>query len=335
MEQLRKQLLDRRHFMKANLAGIAGFTVSACNPVSGEAADEKARVVLVKTQDRRQGVRAVLDAFGGDSPQGKRVLIKPNFNTADPTPGSTHNDTLSQLITELRNRGGENITIGESSGPPATRDVLQQKGVLSLAEDMKVSVVNFEDLPEDQWKHFNPTGNHWANGFSIPRIAAESEYFVSTACLKTHGFGGIFTMSLKLAVGLTPKSIRREMHSNSTHMRRMIAELNLGYKPDLIVIDGIETFTDGGPMSGTLKRGDVFIGGTDRVAVDAVGVAVLRDLGSNDAIMNRRIFEQEQIARAAELGIGVRSPGQIEIFGPDAASAAYAKKIEDILAAAG
>lgn len=335
MEQLRKYMLDRRRFMKANLAGIAGLTISACNPVSGEAADARARVVLVKTQDRRQGVKAVLDTFGGDSPRGKRVLIKPNFNTADPTPGSTHNDTLSQLITELRSRGGENITIGESSGPPATSSVFQQKGILSMAEDMKVSVVNFEDLPEDQWTHFNPAGNHWVNGFSVPRIASEAEYFVSTACLKTHGFGGIFTMSLKLAVGLTPKAIRREMHSNSTHMRRMIAEINLGYKPNLIVIDGIETFTDGGPMTGTLKRGDVFIGGTDRVAVDAVGVAILRDLGSNDAIMGRRIFEQEQLARAAELGIGVQTPGQIEIITPDAASASYARKIGDILAEAG
>jgi hypothetical protein len=40
------------------------------------------------------------------------------------------------------------------------------------------------------------------------------------------------TMSLKLSVGPTPKTIRRAMHS-SPNMRRMIAELNTGYKPDL------------------------------------------------------------------------------------------------------
>jgi len=138
MEHLRKHVLDRRHFMKANLAGIACFTVSACDTVTGETADARSKVVLVKTQDRRQGVRAVIDAFGGTSPNGKKVIIKPNFNTADPTPGSTHTDTLSEIITEIRKRGGQDITIGESSGPPATSTVFQQKGILSMAGDMKV-----------------------------------------------------------------------------------------------------------------------------------------------------------------------------------------------------
>src|SRR5512143_820593 len=111
-------------------------------------------------------------------------------------------------------------------------------------------------------------------------------------------------MSLKLSVGLTPKPIRRSMHG-SPDMRRMIAELNTGYKPDLIVLDGVAAFTDGGPSSGTLVPANVIIAGNDRVAVDAVGVAMLKSLGSNDAIMSRGIFQQEQIARAVELKLGV------------------------------
>ena len=134
----------------------------------------------------------------------------------------------------------------------------------------------------------------------MPRLVVDSEYMVSTCCLKTHGFGGVFSMSLKLSVGLTPKQIRRGMH-RSPDMRRMIAELNTGYRPHLIVLDGVSAFTDGGPSSGTLKAGNVVIAGDDRVAVDAVGLAVLKDLGSNEAIMGRKIFEQEQIARAVEL----------------------------------
>ena len=65
-------------------------------------------------------------------------------------------------------------------------------------------------------------------------------------------------------------------------MRRMIAKLNQGYRPDLIVMDGIEAFTDGGPSQGTLKRGNVVVAGTDRVAVDAVGLSILKELGSNE-----------------------------------------------------
>jgi uncharacterized protein (DUF362 family) len=325
-------LLSRRDFIKTNLAGIVGLSVIDNSSLFGKNMDIKTRVVVVKTQDRRQGVTAIMETMDYTPMAGKRVLIKPNFNTADPTPGSTHNDTLEQLITELRSRGGEDITIGESSGPPATSGVMEQKGIIQLAEELNVTILNYEQLTSEEWVHFNPGGIHWANGYSLPRAAVESEYFVSTCCLKTHGSGGVFTMSLKLAVGLTPKSIRGGMHAlSTTHMRRMIAELNLGYKPDLIVLDGIEAFTDGGPSRGTLKQGNVFIGGTDRIAVDAVGLAVLKDLGSNNAIMGRNIFEQEQIQRAVELGLGISSPDQIELITPDESSRIYAEKLREIL----
>ena len=131
-------------------------------------------------------------------------------------------------------------------------------------------------------------------------------------------------MSLKLSVGLTPKAIADGPMHASPDMRRMIAELNTGYRPSLIVLDGVAAFTDGGPSRGELKAGNVMIAGHDRVAVDAVGLAMLKSLGANQAIMGRRIFEQEQIARAVELGLGVPGPGAIEIVTADADSGAVA-----------
>jgi uncharacterized protein (DUF362 family) len=114
-------------------------------------------------------------------------------------------------------------------------------------------------------------------------------------------------------------------------MRKMIAEINEAYAPALIVLDGIEAFTDQGPMSGTRKRADVILAGTDRVAIDAVGLALLKSLGSNKAIMDTKIFEQEQVARAAALGLGASGPDEIEIVTSDAKSAQYADRIRTIL----
>ena len=138
-------------------------------------------------------------------------------------------------------------------------------------------------------------------------------------------------MSLKLSVGLTPKPIRRTMHA-SPGMRRMIAELNTGYRPSLIVLDGVNAFTDGGPSRGELKSGNVMIAGDDRVAVDAVGLAMLILLGANRAIADRRIFEQEQIACAVELGLGAAGPDAIDIVTADPDSRACADALRGILA---
>jgi uncharacterized protein (DUF362 family) len=84
-------------------------------------------------------------------------------------------------------------------------------------------------------------------------------------------------------------------------------------------------------MTGTRKRADVLLAGTDRVAIDAVGLAVLKELGSNEAIMEKKIFAQEQIARAVELGLGAKGPEDIEIITDDEKSNAYARRIGGIL----
>jgi len=325
------QPIDRRRFVRTTAAGLALLPMVGPDGLRVPRLTKRSRVALVRTADRRHGVREVLKLLNPAGIAGKRVVLKPNFNTADDAPGSTHTDTLSQLVTELYERDARSITLGESSGPPPTRGVMEQKGVFDLARELRFDVVNFEEISESDWVPFEADGTHWPDGFHLPRLVVDSEYLVSTCCLKTHGAGGVFTMSLKLSVGLTPKSIRRTMH-RSPHMRRMIAELNTGYRPQLIVLDGVTAFTDGGPSRGELKQGNVMIAGDDRVAVDAVGLAVLKELGANQAIMGRKIFEQEQMARAVELGLGVTGPGEIELVTADPEAQAYARRVEGILA---
>ncbi|HET9399861.1 MAG TPA: hypothetical protein VFO34_02835, partial [Candidatus Acidoferrales bacterium] len=71
--------------------------------------------------------------------------------------------------------------------------------------------------------------------------------------------------------------------------------------------------------------------GTDRIAIDAVGVALLRHFGTTPEVSRGAIFEQEQIARAVQLGIGVKSPTEIELVTDDRDSAEYAEVIRDVL----
>jgi len=326
------QYPNRREFVRQVSAGLAVMPLLGAEGWQQILAPRKSRVAIVRTADRKRGVTEVLKLLNPKGMAGKRVVIKPNFNTADDAPGSTHNDTLTQLIAELRERDARSITLGESSGPPQTHGVMEKKGIPDLARDLRFDVVNYEEIPESDWVAFGPAGTHWPDGFHLPRLIVDSEYTVSTCCLKTHGSGGVFSMSLKLSVGLTPKPIRWPMH-RSPDMRRMIAELNTGYKPNLIVMDGVAAFTDGGPSRGELKAGNVFIAGDDRVAVDAVGLAMLKSLGANQAIMGRRIFEQEQMARAVELKLGASGPDAIEIVpAADPDSRACADELKKILA---
>ena len=70
------------------------------------------------------------------------------------------------------------------------------------------------------------------------------------------------------------------------------------------------------------------IAGTDRIAVDAVGVALLRHYGTTVEVSRGAIFQQEQIARAVQLGLGVSGPEQIQLVTDDSVSADFAKRIQ-------
>ncbi|MBW1783466.1 MAG: DUF362 domain-containing protein [Deltaproteobacteria bacterium] len=295
---------------------------------------DKSTVALLSTEDRQSAVAPSIRALGINPVKNKDVLIKPNFNTADHVPGSTHNDTLVALVEEVWKMGAKTVSLGERSYPP-TREVMDQKGVIPLMEKLDVKIMDFDQLDDKDWVKINVNGSHWQDGFRVARPILESECLISTGCLKTHQYGGVFTMSLKLHVGVVPTTrhgydYMNELHS-SPHQRQLIAELNEPFTPDLIVMDGIDVFVDGGPMTGKRAKGNVFLASTDRIAIDAVGLAVLKFLGSNDQIMKPKIFEQEQIARAVELGLGASSPSEIEVMPADDQSRDYRNTVLDIL----
>jgi uncharacterized protein (DUF362 family) len=296
--------------------------------------DQKSRVAFLKTQDRKTGVAQSIRALAINPVKNKDVLIKPNFNTADPVPGSTDNDTLAALVEQVWKMGAKSVRLGERSYP-VTRDVMNQMGVFPLLKERDVKVIDFDDLDDRDWVEFKNNDSHWEKGFRVARPILEAECLVATCCLKTHQYGGGFTMSLKLNVGVVPTSrhgydYMTELHG-SPHQQKLIAEINAPFQPDLIVLDGIDAFVDGGPMTGKRAKGDVFLASTDRVAIDAVGVAVLKSLGSNAQIMRPKVFDQPQLARAVELGLGASSAKEIDVFPADDQSREYRDRVAEIL----
>jgi uncharacterized protein (DUF362 family) len=75
------------------------------------------------------------------------------------------------------------------------------------------------------------------------------------------------------------------------------------------------------------------LAGRDRVALNTIGVAILRMIGTTPEAHLGRIFEQEQIARAAELGLGAVALEQIEFITADSDSTAFAAELRPLLSA--
>ena len=87
--------MDRRKFIKTSMSGLAAVSVMG-NSLLGKTKSTTSKIALVKSDNRQETVHSILTMLDFESPKGQDIFIKPNFNTSDLFPGSTHNDTLKQ-----------------------------------------------------------------------------------------------------------------------------------------------------------------------------------------------------------------------------------------------
>jgi len=303
-------------------------------PGEGDAAS--VYVYRVEDEDDRRGaIEAVLDRFETDF-AGRRVAVKANFNSADPFPASTHPGTLAALFGGIG--AAADVVLAERSGMGDTRTVLEETGVLDLAEAKGVDVVVLDDLESDRWRREDSADSHWRDGFLFPEVFADADAVLQTCCLKTHRYGGHFSMSLKNSVGMVAETDPETDHDYMAELhgpdqRKKIAEVNAAYDPEFVVMDGLAGFATGGPARGERIEPGIVAASRDRIALDAVGVAVLRDYDARDAVADGPIFEQEQIARATELGLGVTSPDDVRVVPVNEAAEGIAETITERLRA--
>lgn len=292
-------------------------------------------VSLVKTNDRVEGTRRAIELLGINPFSGKKVFVKPNFNSRDPAPASTHIDVLRTTILKLQEMNAAHITVGDRGGMGMATMVMESKGGFEMADELGIDFIDFVNLQTKDWVMINPPDNHWTTGdspmgpgFPFARPLLKSDAIVSLCCMKTHMYGGI-TMSLKNAVGMVADlpgdvfySYMQLLHEGG-YMQDMIAEINLAYEPALIVLDGVDAFIRGGPARGDLAHPGVILAGTDRIAIDALGVVILKMNKCN----LRKISQTFHLRNAIELGIGIDRPEKIHIITDDDESTRYAQKV--------
>jgi len=301
--------------------------------------NSSSEVFVLKTRDRSTGVPALLKNFDFGDYSGKTVALKANYNSADAFPASTHLDTLRALVQVLKDCGAGSITLAERSGMGDTEAVLEQMGVTALSRELGFKTVVLNDVSKEDWVKVERDGTHWMRGFYMARVFHDADKVVQTCCLKTHRFGGHFTLSLKNSVGLVAKKVPGGMYDymwelhGSPYQRQMIAEINSHYGLDFVLMDGIKAFITGGPEAGKLVEPNLLLASRDRVAIDAVGVAILKLYGAKGKVGDAGIFEQDQLKRASELGIGVRSVDEIRLTPMDDETRAETEKVERVLRA--
>jgi len=229
-------------------------------------------------------------------PKGKPVLIKPNYiNSRHPSTGiTTDSRVIEGVVKFLRKHNVREILIGEGSGFADTFEAFRVAGVDIVAEKWNVKLV---DLNKDEFVEVKPRNPLALRRVEIAKTALEST-IISVPKLKPHRLAGV-TLSLKNMMGaVTPKG---SLHN---HLNQKIVDLVSVIKPSVAVIDGIIA-GEGHETSGNPVEMNLVIAGTDPVAVDAVGAAVM-------GIPPQKV---KHLRLAEETGLGTCLLERIDIVG--------------------
>jgi len=267
-------------------------------------------VACIRAKELRDSLFCAVGALGQNAQaclRNCRVLIKPNLNSPDPYPASTDPAFLSALIEVLRSAGAADIVVGDSCGcawRPA-EDVHARLGVPELAARLGVTYVNFDAGP---WRTIKVSGRRF-NEVAIAEVAFNVDRIVYAACMKTHRCAR-FSLSLKHAAGFLPPEMRHGLHEGD--LEANIADINLAVKPDLIFLDARKCFVSGGPSRGRVRRPNVIMASTDRIALDVEALRILSSFFAFNRLL-KNPWDHIQIRHAVALGLGAARESDYEV----------------------
>jgi len=230
--------------------------------------------------DLRQAVSRAVEGLGGWGrflARGETVLLKPNFNTADPFPGSSDREFVSIVADLCHEAGAGEVLVGDSCTYfLKTAKVMAKWGVVELQAGRPwLKVVNFD---EGKWVKKPLAAGRSLGSVSVPELLDKVDRLFLLPCLKTHKLAQ-YTGALKLGVGLMKPNERLPMHLRQ--LQEKIAELNLAFRPDLILMDARKCFISGGPMAGELREPGLILASTGRIAIDIEGVKLIQSFEGN------------------------------------------------------
>ncbi|MDI6783087.1 MAG: DUF362 domain-containing protein [bacterium] len=234
----------------------------------------------------------------------KRVLIKPNLVRPNPKvlPAITTDvRVILGFVQLLRDSGAGEIGVGENPGYKlSAREAFALAGLAQLLPKYGAKPVYLDEEPAVRKKIPDALV---MNEMDLPKAVLDAEVVINLPKMKTH-MHTLVTLGIKNLHGLLYDYERLLFHRNDVSMK--VVDILRAVRPQLTVIDGIMAMEGQAPLSGhTIPDMNTLIAGTDPVAVDAVGCAVM-GIDPEEVATNRI---------AAQEGLGCSDLNQIKVKG--------------------
>jgi len=295
----------RREFLRNSILSVGALsTVPVFDPFGGLFRESNPVVSIVRIVDDHVdlAVEKAIDLVGGINSITKgmhKIMLKPNLVADDPN--STTKPVVIKTLAKLMQSAGKEVMIGEGSAAagginadndgvyftrkPELLDKLQQQvfdklGYTDMAKELNIPLIN---LHTGDMVEVDVPNAHIFKKLTIHKSLSEIDLLCSVPMMKTHALATV-TLGMKNLIGLYPgsaycsvRSCVHEMAENagSQGVAFEILDMVKANKLGLTVIDGSMAMEGNGPSNGPLVKMDIIIAGTNSLATDMVGAAVM------------------------------------------------------------
>jgi len=302
--------ITRRRFIKdvvvaGGVLGSPSLFMGAGKPVF--AAGPLSKPVMV-TGDRITATRTAIQLLGGMErfvKKGSRVVLKPNMSFPHPPDRATNtHPEVVAIVAELCVQAGasEIIILDYPLGRPAV--CLRRSGIRDACSGLR----NVHTVALAEEKFFRevavPRGKALKK-VKLMKDVLESDVFINIPTAKSHTTTGV-SLGMKGLMGVIWD--RKYFHSQDIH--QAIADLSSVVKVDLTLLDASRALETGGPTGpGRIVTPQTIVAGIDPVAVDALGVGLVKWYGQK-----LKPAEVKHIVAAHDMGLGSMNVDQMNII---------------------
>ena len=207
---------------------------------------------------------------------GMKVTIKPNLLAARRAEqaATTHPAVVRAVAVWLRARGIDDITVADSPGgtyrPGGLKSIYETCGYSALKD---IARLNFDT---GYTTVACPRG-FMTTSFNILDPIAGADLVVNIGKLKTHGLTTV-TAGVKNLFGSIPGLQKPELHykyQDRDDFCRMLLELAQVVKPQVTLIDAVDTMEGNGPLNGRIRHMGVTLASRDIFAQDYVAARLM------------------------------------------------------------
>ena len=254
-------------------------------------------VYLGRSEDREAFVKVVFQRLAVQSKvTGKQILIKPNIVSHESYPTTTHPITLETCL-RLLLPVARKIVVADGPAWDAgdSKSIIEKHPLKRSCDELGVAIV---DLLVEGAREVK-TGSL---ELEVSRMAFEYDFILSLPVLKSHGICGL-TGALKNQLGFLSVAEKRRLHWGRD-VHKTIAELNQVVKPDLYVVDAVQTLitTNEVRHGGQPRKLGCMLAGTDPVSLDVVGLELLKEV--EPKLRGKHFSDILHLKYAVNLGIG-------------------------------